>query len=47
MVRSGNSEGLMKIYEKAEAGSKELNADFKKLIQIIESLTKEHIRIFE
>lgn len=46
-VRSGNSEGLMKIYEKAEASSKELNADFKKLIEIIESLTKEHIRIFE
>ncbi len=46
-VRSGHLGELPQIYEKAEAYSKELLADFQKLIQIIDSLTKEQVRIFE
>lgn len=46
-VHSGRTGDLMKIYEKAEDSSKGLLADFEKLIQIIESLTKENVRIFE
>jgi len=46
-VRSGHSGELQKIYEKAEVCSKELIADFQKLIQIIQVLSKENIRIFE
>lgn len=46
-VRSGHTGELRKIYEEAEACSGGLISDFQKLIQIIESLTKENIRIFE
>ncbi len=46
-VNSGRTGELQKIYKKAEACSEELISDFHTLIQLIESLTKEHIRIFE
>jgi len=46
-VRAGRSDELMQIYEKAEDYSKELISDFHKLIEIINSLTKERVRIFE
>lgn len=46
-IRSGRTDELQQIYEKAEAYSKELISDFQKLIQIIDSLTKEQVRIFE
>lgn len=46
-VRSGHTGELQQIYEKAEDCSKSLLTDFEKLIQIIESLTKENVRIFE
>lgn len=46
-IRSGHIEELQKIYKKAEVCSEELISDFQTLIQIIESLTKNHIRIFE
>lgn len=46
-IQSGRDEELMQIYEKAEECSKELLGDFEKLIQLIEALSKEQIRIFE
>lgn len=46
-IQSNHTEELQKIYDKAEACSKDLLSDFQTLIQIIESLTREHIRIFE
>lgn len=46
-IQSNRTEELQEIYEKAEICSKELISDFQTLIKIIESLTKEHIRIFE
>lgn len=46
-IRSGHNENLQQIYKKAETCSEDLISDFRKLIQIIESLTKNQIRIFE
>lgn len=46
-VRSGRVGELQQIYDKAEDCSKELISDFHKLIQIIESLSKDNVRIFE
>ena len=46
-IRSGRLGELQQIYEKAENYSKELISDLKKLIQIIDSLTNERVRIFE
>lgn len=46
-VRAGQTERLQLIYEKAQAGSKDLLADFNQLMQQIETLSKEQIRIFE
>ena len=38
---------LKPIYDKAQACSKDLISDFQNLIQVIEALSKEHVRIFE
>ncbi len=46
-VRAGHGNELQQIYKKAETCSKDLLSDFQKLIQIIESLTKAQVRIFE
>ena len=46
-VRAGSNSGLQGIYEKAEACSRELLSDFRKLIQTIELLSREQVRIFE
>ena len=46
-IQSNRTKELQKIYDKAEACSKDLLSDFQTLIRIIESLTREHIRIFE
>ena len=46
-VCAGRSGDLQQIYEKAENHSKELISDLHKLIQIINSLTNERVRIFE
>lgn len=46
-IRSGRTGELQKIYTKAETCSGGLITDFQALIRIIESLTKERIRIFE
>lgn len=46
-IRGGRTDGLEQIYRKAEECSKDLNRDFKRLIQAIELLSKEHIRVFE
>lgn len=49
-IRSGSEadgQKLEKIYEKAQGCSEDLISDFHKLIQVIDSLSKEHIRIFE
>ncbi len=46
-VKLNNTENLDQIYQKAEICSNELLSYFKSLIQIIETLTREHIRIFE
>lgn len=46
-IRSGRLGELQQIYEKAENHSKELISDLNKLIQIIDSLTNERVRIFE
>lgn len=46
-VRAGRTEELQQIYEKAEVCSKDLISDFHTIIQIIESLTKDQVRIFE
>ena len=46
-VRSNQVGELQQIYERAELFSKDLLSDFHMLSQIIESLSKEHVRIFE
>lgn len=46
-LQAGRDGELQQIYEKAEACSKGLLADFEKLIRLIESLSKEQIRIFD
>lgn len=46
-IQSGCSQGLQQIYEKAEVCSEDLISDFEKIIQIIETLSKDNIRIFE
>ena len=46
-VRSGRTGDLQKIYQKAEACSEDLIFDFRTVIDIIESLSKDKIRIFE
>ena len=46
-IRGGRTDGLEQIYRKAEECSKDLNRDFERLIQAIELLSKEHIRVFE
>ncbi len=46
-LQSEQNNTLQQIYEKAESCSKELIADFQTVIQIIESLTKNNIRVFE
>lgn len=46
-IRNHRTQEYPQIYEKAEACSKELISDFHTLIQTIESLSKENIRIFE
>lgn len=46
-IRSGSTDELQHIYEKAESCSKELISDLQSLIQIMQSLTKDNIRIFE
>lgn len=46
-IRSGRTGELRQIYEKADACSSELISDFQTLIQIINNLTKENIRIFQ
>lgn len=46
-VNAGRTDDLEQIYKKAEACSNELINDLKSLINIIESLTKENVRIFE
>lgn len=46
-VHAGHTEELQQIYEEAETCSGGLISDFHALIQTIEALTKENIRIFE
>lgn len=46
-VNAGRTDDLEPIYKKAEVCSNELLNDLKSLIKIIESLTKENVRIFE
>lgn len=46
-IRAGRSGELQNIYKKAEDCSKELLTDFQMIIRIIESLSRENIRIFE
>lgn len=46
-IRAGRTGDLQRIYDKAEACSEDLISDFRELIRIIESLTRDHIRIFE
>lgn len=46
-VRSGRTGDLQRIYKNAEECSKELIADFEKLIRISQELTREGERIFE
>ena len=46
-IRSGRSQDLQQIYEKAEICSKDLISDFQTIIRIIEALSKDGIRIFE
>lgn len=46
-INSGHTGELQQIYEKAETCSNELISDFKTLIQVINNLTKENIRIFQ
>lgn len=46
-VRSNRVGELQQIYERAELFSKDLLSDFHLLSQIIESLSREHVRIFE
>lgn len=46
-IRSGHSEDLQRIYETAKACSEDLISDFEKMIHIIQTLSKDNIRIFE
>ncbi|MCM1063202.1 MAG: methyl-accepting chemotaxis protein [Eubacterium sp.] len=46
-IRSGHTGEIRQIYDKAETCSNGLITDFQTLIQIIQDLTKENIRIFE
>lgn len=46
-IQSGRNGDLQRIYEKAEACSKDLISDFQAIIQMIELLSKENVRIFE
>ncbi len=46
-IQSEQNSNLQQIYEKAESCSKTLIADFHTITQIIESLTKNNIRVFE
>lgn len=46
-IQSGNHGELEQIYKKAETCSKDLNADFQSIIRIIESLSKDGVRVFE
>lgn len=46
-LHAGHTEELQQIYEDAETCSGGLISDFHTLIQIIDALTKENIRIFE
>jgi methyl-accepting chemotaxis protein len=46
-IKAGDGADLQQIYKKAEACSKDLNADFQSIIRIIESLSKDGIRVFE
>ena len=46
-IQSGHCEELQPIYKKAEDSSRELIADFQSMIRIIESLSKDGVRIFE
>lgn len=46
-IRSGATDKLESIYQKAESCSKELISDLQAIIQIIRSLTKDNVRIFE
>lgn len=45
-IRAGKASELPQIYENARQCSKDLTADFQKLIQIIASLSEQQIRIF-
>lgn len=47
VIRSGHGQDLERIYEKAEACSRELLSDFQSIIQIVERLSRDNIRIFE
>lgn len=46
-VRSGRTEDLQQIYRQAETCSEDLISDLKYIIEIIELLSKDNIRIFE
>ncbi len=46
-VRAGHTDVLQEIYEQAYECSEDLIADFRKVIDIIERLSKDNIRIFE
>lgn len=46
-VSDGRSNELQQIYKKAEVCSKDLIADFQSVIQVIETLSKDNIRVFE
>lgn len=46
-IRAGRSGELQQIYKKAEACSKDLIGDFQAMIRIIETLSKDGVRIFE
>ena len=46
-IRSGHREDLPKIYESAKTCSEDLISDFQTIIHIIETLSKDNIRIFE
>lgn len=46
-IQSGGSQNLQQIYENAKICSEDLISDFQTIIRIIETLSKENIRIFE
>lgn len=46
-IQSGHCEELQPIYKKAEDSSRELIADFQSMIRIIESLSKDGVRILK